>query len=166
MRHLALTAFLVCTLAALSAVATYRLVRGAEPTAADDDALTWIRREFAVDGERLARIRLLHEAYFGVCEEHCAAILRSRATLRRLEEDGAAPEVIAGARAEAERLDAVCRGSLEAHVREVAGIIGGVHGDRYLAAVLPRIARFAHEGPPNLDVKTRLPHAHEGHRAP
>jgi hypothetical protein len=166
MRHLALTALLVATLAALSGVVTYRLVRGATPAAPEDDALTWIRREFAVDGARLARVRTLHEAYAGVCEEHCAAILRSRATLRRLEADGAGAEVIEAARTEARRLDAVCRGSLEVHVREVAALIGGAHGERYLAAVLPRIARFEHEGPPDLQLKTRLPHAHDGHRAP
>jgi hypothetical protein len=166
MRHLAITVLLVATLAGLSAVVTYRLVHGAGPMTEDDDALTWIRSEFAVDGERLSRIRILHKAYFDVCEEHCAAILRSRATLRRLEADAASPDVIAAARAEAQRLDAVCRGSLEAHVREVAAIIGAPHGDRYLAAVLPRIARFEHAGPPDLDVKTRLPHTHDGHRAP
>lgn len=153
---------LATTLAAAVSFYCFRL--GAPGTHDHDaDSLRWLRVEFRLSDEQLARIKKLHDEYHVVCDEHCAEILRSRAEVRNLRAQAASAEKIVLAETEVARVDAECRRSLNAHVRAVAELIGGNQGRRYLEIVLPRLEQFDHRGPPDLELKTR--HAHDA-RAP
>lgn len=116
------------------------------------DSLMWVRHEFKLSGEKLTKVEALHEAYESVCAEHCIAIAESRAELKRLQEAKAAPADIEAASAKAKAVDARCIASTEAHVKEVAALIGGEEGRRYLSIVLPRVVMFDHAGPASLDL--------------
>ena len=145
-RHLLTTVVVVWALASASGFVAYRQAGGAScaaASAAPADPLAWLRAEFVLSEESLARVAALHAQHVVVCEEHCASILEARATLRRLDSEGAPEEARAAARAEARRIDAACRASVEAHVAAVAEAIGGEEGERYLRLVRERALRAA-----------------------
>lgn len=166
MKFIWTTVVIVIALAAGAAGVTYLCMRGDRPMmAGGDDAMLWLRSEFKLDAARFAQIEKVHEAYQAVCEDHCALIMEQRARLRRLKSEGASEADIAAAQVEAKRLDANCRASLEAHIRQVAGLIGGEQGERYLATILPRIAHFDHAGSPDLSLGSKEKGPHDGHPA-
>jgi uncharacterized membrane protein len=134
-----------------------------EVAAGENDALLWLRHEFKLPAEKMARIEQMHEAYQGVCEVHCRNIRAARTEVRKLRETQAAVSEIAAAEAKAREVDLICTTSLEAHLREIASVIGGDEGQRYLSIVLPRIAHFDHAGAPKLDLDTAKPHDHAHH---
>lgn len=127
----------------------------------NDDGLMWVRHEFKLSGEKLAKVEALHEAYESVCAEHCIAIAAARKELKSLQEAKAAPADIEAASANAKAIDARCIASTEAHVKEVAAIIGGDEGRRYLSIVLPRVVMFDHAGPASLDLHSTTTSAHD-----
>lgn len=163
MKYLWVTAALVVGLAALAAGVTFRCVRGDAHAVArhDDDSLMWLRHEFALSAEQIAKIEKLHADYHQVCEGHCEAIIDARAEVADLRRAGAAPADLEAAKAKALALDAECRKSVRAHVRTIADVIGGAQGERYLSIVLSNLERFDHQGP--LDLKLDSSAAHDGH---
>jgi len=166
MKFIWITAVIVIALAAGAAGVGYLCMRGGHAAmTGHDDSMLWLRSEFKLDAAQLAEIEKVHEAYQSVCEDHCALIMEQRAKLRRLKSEGAPEADIAAAQAEAKRLDENCRASLEAHVRQIAGLIGGAQGERYLKTILPRIARFDHTGSPNLSFSPNEKGPHDGHAA-
>lgn len=118
----------------------------------DHDGLTWVRHEFKLSGEKLARVEALHEAYESVCAEHCLAIADARKELKRLQNADASPAEIKSAADKAQVVDSLCIASTETHIKEVAALIGGEEGRRYLSIVLPRVVMFDHAGPASLDL--------------
>ncbi|MFA6960668.1 MAG: hypothetical protein WC205_07965 [Opitutaceae bacterium] len=116
------------------------------------DSLMWVRHEFKLSGEKLAKVEALHEAYESVCAEHCIAIADARKELKRLQNADASPAEIKSAADKAKAIDARCIASTEAHIKEVAALIGGEEGRRYLSIVLPRVVLFDHAGPASLDL--------------
>jgi hypothetical protein len=166
MKFRALTTALVLFLAAAAGWIAYACLRESprELTAGNhDDALLWLRSEFKLSGEKLARIEAMHAAYQIVCEDHCRAIRDSRRTLKQLRDAKAPPHEIAAAETKAKEVDAICTTSLETHMREIADVIGGDDGRRYLSVVLPRIAGFDHAAAPGLDLDSAKPHAGHHH---
>ncbi len=130
----------------------------------EDEALLWLRCEFKLPAEKMARIAQMHEAYQGTCEEHCRKIREARVELRKLRDAQASASELAAAEAKANAAALTCTTSLEAHLREIASVISGDDGRRYLSIVLPRIAHFDHAGAPNLDLDTNAkPHDHARH---
>lgn len=160
-----IAATLVLVLALSAGGITYLCLREPLPEAAaqNDDALLWLRHEFQLPAERMARIESLHDAYRVVCDEHCRMIREMRTEIRELRDRPVTAEETAAVQARAGELDIICKTSLEAHLREVAAVIGGDDGARYLAIVLPRIASFDHAGTPDLDFATADPHAGHAH---
>lgn len=124
----------------------------------EHDSLMWVRHEFKLSGEKLARVEAMHEAYESICAEHCLAIAESRKALTRAQAAHGSPELIAAATAKIKEVDARCLASTEAHIREVAAVIGGEEGRRYLSIVLPRVANFDHKAPASLDLHTSTTH--------
>ena len=129
----------------------------------EDDSLLWLRAEFKLPAEKMERIAQMHSAYQDVCEVHCKDIRAARAEVRRLRAAQAAPAEIAAAETKSKEVDLVCTTSLEAHLREIAKVIGGEDGRRYLSIVLPRIEHFEHAGAPNLDLENAKTHDHAHH---
>lgn len=163
MRWAVATAVVVVLVALLAGGAAYRAVGPAR--ACEADPVSWVVREFRLGEAEAAEVRRLHEAYGPVCEAHCEAIRTVRAEVARLERDGAAAGEVAAAKAEAARLDAACRESLDAHLARVAAVIGGVEGQRYLALVRACLADFDHGSVPGVDGREATdPHAAHGGR--
>src|SRR3954471_2036885 len=100
--------------------------------ARESDAMTWLRTEFALDDAHFEAIRKLHEDYGRVCGEHCAAINAAK------ERHATATEIAA--------LERTCVDAMTAHFHRVAALMPAKQGERYLATVLPRIARYDHAG--------------------
>ncbi|MDX2264087.1 MAG: hypothetical protein NW215_03845, partial [Hyphomicrobiales bacterium] len=70
------------------------------------DSLMWVRHEFKLSGEKLAKVEALHEAYESVCAEHCIAIADARKELKRLQNADASPADIKSAADKAKAIDA------------------------------------------------------------
>lgn len=156
MKFWLITAACVALLAGLAGGVAYACFRPGAPAASSgppDESLRWLWTEFRPDEGRMQRIAGIHAEYRFVCDRHCADIREARRVLQALERDGAPAGQIAQARIHLAEIDAFCRRSLEAHVRAVAGILGGSDGERYLATVLPRLARFDHQSAPDLRLR-------------
>jgi hypothetical protein len=122
------------------------------------DSLAWVREEFKLSPEKMARVEAMHESYELVCADHCIAIADSRKELQRLRERNAPETEIAAAMTKAASVDAQCIASTQEHIREIAAIIGGEDGRRYLSIVLPRVASFDHSAPATLDMQKSSTH--------
>ncbi len=165
MNHRSIAIAVILALACAVGGAAYVWVRPPQPgsTVAADDALLWLRQEFTLSADTLARIEAMHADYQVVCEEHCRNIQDARRALRSLRQAQAPGAEIAAAEAKLAEVNLVCTTSLEAHMREIARVIGGEQGERYLAIVLPRVARYDHAGAPALDFKNKPTHAGHAH---
>lgn len=155
-----ITAGAIIALATLAGVASYLCFHHTMSVSAEQnhDSLMWVRHEFKLSGERLAKVESLHEAYESVCAEHCIAIAESRKELKRLQDTSASPTEIEAAAAKLKDMEAGCIASTEAHIKEVAALIGGDEGRRYLSIVLPRVVMFDHAGPASLDLHSAPSH--------
>ena len=157
-----ITAGVIAVLALAAGCLAYVCLERASPktAGADHDALGWVRHEFNLSGETLARVEALHQAYESVCLAHCHAIVESRDELRRLNTTNATPAEIATATTKARAVDEQCIASTEEHIRRIAAVIGGEEGRRYLAIVLPRVTTFDHTAPATPDLHPSSPHDH------
>ncbi|PAW83071.1 MAG: hypothetical protein B9S27_01475 [Opitutia bacterium Tous-C8FEB] len=137
-RNLLLTLLLAAALAAAGFTVAYWMTgdRALRAAARQGDALEWLRVEFALDGERFAAVRRLHEEFSIECSAHCAAIVAAR------ERSAPATEIAA--------LEEYCVGAMTAHFRQVAARMEPTQGERYLALVLPRIRGHTHQGAPSV----------------
>jgi hypothetical protein len=160
-----ITAILIVALAVGAGCIVYVCMREPMPKAAadDGDALLWLRHEFKLPADKMARIEKLHDAYQVVCEEHCRIIRDARVALRKLREAEAPASEISAAEARSSEVDLICTTSLETHMREIANVMGGEDGRRYLSIVLPRVAKFDHAGAPGLNLESDKPHAGHAH---
>lgn len=156
-----IAAALIAALALGAGCIAYVCQRETMPKAAadDGDALLWLRHEFKLPADKMARIEKMHAAYQVVCEEHCRIIRNARVGLRKLREAQAPASEITAAEAKSKEVDLICTTSLETHMREIASVIGGEDGRRYLSIVLPRVANYDHAGAPGLDFESAKPHA-------
>ena len=137
-RNLLLTVLLAAALAVLAFGVAYLASgdRALRVAARQGDALEWLRVEFALDAERFAAVRRLHEEFSIECSAHCAAIVAAR------ERSAPAAEIAA--------LEEHCVGAMTTHFRQVAARMGPAQGERYLALVLPRIRGHSHQGAPSV----------------
>ncbi len=155
MKHLLVTLGVVLALAAATAAVTYRSAGDREVrTAMSNGApLDWLRAEFKLNENQFARIKALHEAYSGVCEEHCRAIqeaVRMRNQLKQ--QPDVEPAALVSAEARVQELRRICETAITAHVRQCAALMPSGQGERYLALVLPKIPDFDHQAAPSLHV--------------
>ena len=157
MRHLITTLAILATLAAVTCFATYRLSGDPTVKAAVEkrDAMEWLRTDFRLTDAQFAKIKQLHDSYSIVCEKHCMDIMdaaRARDELRKTSTDVAA---VAAANKRVEELRRICETAIAAHVRQCAAEMSPESRDRYLALVLPKIADFDHQAPPDLQLNKR-----------
>ena len=151
MKPAALTIVLLIVVAAATGFVSYRLSGDAEVKSAlaHGDALTWMRAEFRLSEEQFGRIKLLHDSYAQECEKHCRAIQAAARAKRGAEQSGDA-ESTKAADAELQQLRATCENAIAAHVRRCAAEMSPDSAERYLAMVLPKIADFDHQAPPDV----------------
>lgn len=161
-----IAAVLILSLGLVAGGSTYMCLRKPVPVApaGEDASLLWLRTDFNLPADKMARISQMHGAYQGICDEHCRQIREARVEVKKMRTASAEHCDIVAAEAKVAELDRACVTSLEAHLREIAGVIGGNDGQRYLSIVLPRIAHFDHTGAPNLDLDTTdKTHDHHAH---
>lgn len=161
-----IAAVLIVALGLMAGGSTYLCLHKPMPVAkaGEDASLLWLRTDFNLSAEKMAQITQMHEAYQGICDEHCRKIREARDELKKLRTTQADHCDLAAAETKVVELDRACITSLEAHLREIAKVIGGDDGQRYLSIVLPRIAHFDHSGAPNLDLDTQAQtHDHHAH---
>lgn len=151
MRHFWITVVLVGALAGAGWMVSYRTScdPAAHAAARSGDTMGWMRCEFALTDAQYAEIARLHAEHTEVCRGHCELVAAAQAQLAEAARAGT-PAVQAAAQARVRSAEAVCRASVEAHVRRVAAVMAPREGERYLAMVLPRIAALDHAGPPDL----------------
>ncbi|PTX98463.1 hypothetical protein DB354_04130 [Opitutus sp. ER46] len=152
-----ITLAVVAAISALAGLVSFRASQDAEVAAAlaKQDALAWLRTDFQLSDEQFKAIKQLHESYSAVCAEHCEAIqdaTRERNALRAKQADAA---TLAAADRRVTELTQTCETAIARHVRQCAALMSPEAGERYLALVLPRIARFDHQAPPDVAVGHR-----------
>ena len=135
-------------LVVLVAAAAYGLTIYYNTKRQTGDQWSWLRSEFHLTGAQLARIKALHESYQPVCADHCTRIMAARERLTALEQAGRkdTPEY----RQTLDQWEAVKRECTDAtfrHLQTVAGIMDPAEGRRYLAMMVPHLARSDHLGP-------------------
>lgn len=162
-----LTAGLIALVALAAGSLTYLCLRPASAATSiesNDDSLVWLRDEFKLSDDTFARVKAMHASYEKICAGHCEAIAESRAALKRLRSTDAPESEVAAAMKQSAEVDAECRASTEQHIREVAAVIGGREGERYISIVLPRVAAFDHSAPASLDLQNHATHHAPGRR--
>lgn len=131
------------TLVALAAAAlAFGVTHFCLRPSADTGEIAWMRGEFHLSDAQVAAIEKLHDDYFPVCMEHCAAITRARKQL-----DAASPADKPAAQAEFARLQAVCHDATLAHLQRVAAVMPPDQGARFLSLVTPKVSGQAHVAP-------------------
>ncbi len=160
-----LTAAALLVLVAITACGSFWCFHhiGASDADHDRSALAWLHEEFDLPGEKMKQIEQAHVAYQAICAGHCREIVASREELHLARESGASADSMTKAMERVAAVDRECISATQNHLQEIAAIIGGAEGKRYLDIVLPRLAHFDHQGPASLDLQTDHTHAeHSG----
>lgn len=163
MRFAWITAFAIVMVACLTTGASFWCFHNFGVHRMDDASgeLAWLRQEFELSSQQLHRIEQMHAEYRAICEVHCRDIYEARQALDVALQNGSSDARVAQLRTQLMAVDRECVSSIKIHLKDVADIIGGDQGERYLAEVLPRVADFDHEGPVSLDLSTET--GHDGH---
>ena len=120
------------------------------------DALEWLRADFELTDAQFVKIKQLHDSYSVVCEKHCMDIMEATRARNDLKASPAADAAaISGADKRVEELRRICETAIAAHVRQCAAEMSPASRNRYLALVLPKIADFDHQAPPDLRLNKR-----------
>ncbi|WP_221029706.1 hypothetical protein [Actomonas aquatica] len=159
-RHRGRVGLALLALTLLAAWAGFGFARGGAMAPADShDDVAWMQREFALSAAQMDEIERMHTAYRSVCDEHCRMIREGRAEVASLRAANADATEVARAERILAKHDAHCRSDLRDFLTRVAGAMGDEAGARYLALVEPRLAKFDHEGAP--DLNWSAPHQHD-----
>jgi len=158
---------LIGTLALIAAVATASCLLAfhfsgdpeVKAAVANRDAMAWLRTDFQLTGPQFAKIKQLHDSYSVVCEDHCRAIQEAARARSQLKASSADAAAVAAADKKVGELRLVCETAIAAHVRQCAAEMSPAAGQRYLALVLPKIADFDHQAPP--DIQLTQQHSHK-----
>jgi len=161
LRILGFSLFLAA-LAGLGCLLGYRM--GCDPVlseaAAHGDTMAWLRHEYHLSPAQAEAIGQLHLDYSEACELHCRRIREARDEKAALVASGKADDAALKAMdARLQSLSDYCASQLSGHLERVAALMSPEDGARYLATVKPLVARFNHEGAPDL----RLSSTHDEH---
>ncbi|MDR2673363.1 MAG: hypothetical protein LBC18_00440 [Opitutaceae bacterium] len=137
-------AAILILLAAASGLAAFFATRAFRAGSPPGDEMNWLADEFALTPAQAAAIKKLADDYAPVCAEHCRRINEARARLAALEKNS--PEYEA-ARAQWAGLARECNDATMRHLEAVAAAMSPGQGRRYLALVVPKLARHEHTQP-------------------
>ncbi|MDR0352626.1 MAG: hypothetical protein LBI02_04500 [Opitutaceae bacterium] len=137
-------AIILILLAIASGLAAFFATRAFRVSNPSGDEMRWLADEFALTPEQVAVIRKLEADYAPVCAEHCRRINEIRARLATLENNSPDGEA---ARAQWAELVRECNAATMRHLESVAAAMSPGQGRRYLALVVPKLARHEHTHP-------------------
>jgi|SRR6266542_2358307 len=129
------------------AAATFRLGDHISAThlAARTDDLDWLRMEFRLNDQDLARIRQLHDGYLPECHSFCLRIAASKRELQDALSPGTNVSVTVEEKLkEIAILRAQCQTAMLRHFVEVSRVMPPDQGRRYLAE-MQRLTLGTHE---------------------
>ena len=158
MKNLFATLAVIAAIAAATCALAFHFSGDAQVKAAvaKRDALEWLRADFQLTEAQFTKIKQLHDSYSVVCEKHCMDIMHATRARNELKASPSADAAaIAAADKRVEELRRICETAIAAHVRECAAEMSPASRDRYLALVLPKIADFDHQAPPDLQLNKR-----------
>lgn len=116
------------------------------------DEMAWLTREFQLSETQAEKIKTIREKYEPVVKSNCVALTAAREQLKVAKQSATTnPEAWQSALHEWRTLSASCADNTRNHVRSVAAIMAPEQGQRYLALVLPKIAKHEHDLPPGLE---------------
>ena len=127
--------------------ASFLLVRQCcvQQMAAPADDLAWLRREFQLNDDELARVRQLHEGYLPKCGEMCARIAAKKGELESaLTGTTNISSAVEKDLIELGELRAHCQAQMLKHFVEVSQAMPPEQGRRYLAE-MQRLTLGFHE---------------------
>jgi hypothetical protein len=152
MKNLVTTLVVLALIAGITCFVSYRV--SGDPKLKDaltqGDALQWLKVEFKLTDAQFARIKTLHDSYSLECEKHCAAIQEAERAKEVAEAQAVGPQQLAELERQLEGLRDTCENAIAAHARRCAAEMSPEAGERYLALVLPKIADFDHQAPPDV----------------
>jgi len=125
---------------------------------ARQNAMEWLRVDFALTDTQFTAIKALHDSYASVCEGHCRQIQEAMQARAALKASGSSDATaIAAADRRLAEMRAICESAIAAHVQKCAEEMSPESRQRYLALVLPKIKDFDHMTAPDVQLN---PHAH------
>jgi len=153
----------LAALACIGCLLGYRL--GCDPVlsaaAAHGDTMAWLKHEYHLDPTQAEAISRMHLDYSEACELHCRRIREARTERSQLEASGKADAAaLKAADEKLVTLSQYCAAQLSGHLERVAALMSPADGARYLATMKPLVARFDHEGAPDLRLSSTQ-HEHE-----
>jgi hypothetical protein len=126
------------------------------------DDLDWLRREFRLGAEEMARIRDLHAGYLPRCQAWCAQIAAKKTELAaELAAQGALTPRAEALLRDVAALRAQCQADMLRHFVEVSRAMPPEQGRRYLAE-MQRLTLGFHEQ----TERAMTPAGHTGHAHP
>ena len=135
---------------------------GSAHSARQTDDLEWLRMEFRLNVQEMARIRQLHEGYLPQCRSYCERIAAGKRQLKaELAAGTNAPPLLDQKLAEIASLRAQCQAAMLRHFDEVSRAMPPEQGRRYLAE-MQRLTIGAHETIED-SMSSPLPAAHDHH---
>jgi hypothetical protein len=157
MKYLAGTVALIAAIAAVTCALAFHFSGDPQVKAAvaKRDALEWLRADFDLTDAQFAKIKQLHDSYSVVCEKHCMDIMDAARARDALKKTSANAVAVAAADKRVQDLRVVCETAIAGHVRQCAAEMSPEAGQRYLALVLPKIADFDHQAPPDIQLNKR-----------
>lgn len=125
------------------------------------DDLAWLRMEFGLGEEEMARVRVLHEGYLPRCREFCARIAARKDELRAVLASGTeAHESIGRRLAEIGSIRAQCQTAMLLHFEEVSRAMPPEQGRRYLDEMRRLTLDAHHECERSMSPETPGTHGH------
>lgn len=106
--------------------------------ATPEGEIEWLRREFQIDDEQLAKIRTMREEYEPECALMCRRIAEANSTLDAVvaKHSSVTPEIVAALQ-HVSAVEAECRQKMLAHVYSVSAEMSADNRLRYLALMKP-----------------------------
>ncbi len=109
------------------------------------DEIAWLIDEFELNAAQAEQVRELHEAYRPICDAHCQEVMQAQQEVEAAK--NAAPEVLAAAQQELEKLKQRCHLATQAHLESVAAVMPPDQGKRYLETITPLLSSHGHSAP-------------------
>lgn len=133
MRALLLLVAVAAAIGFASFGAYYTWQSATEPVIEATDELSWLRREFSLSEEELARVEAAHAEFRPVCERLCSRVIEAQDELEaKLLSSSSFDAEVEEALAHFSRVKEECHRAMLQHVYDVAAVMDPEQRQRYL----------------------------------
>lgn len=125
------------------------------------DDLEWLRMEYRLSDDEMARVRRLHEGYRVTCSNYCALIeIRKQELQAALNAGDGGQKTVETKLAEIGQLRAQCQAAMLRHFCEVSQVMPPEQGRRYLAEMERLTLGFHEQIEQRMSHDAASPHGH------